>query len=590
MVTATSNPTDPALAHLPTANVRQAGDFPEDEFVLVSNVPVFAEHTTTAKDGRQLRFGLQELQAVANRCNQRIQQSGDYAAICFGHTPSPDEDKPMPELCGYAGPFRLGKLGADNRVAILADFHIYKDNLAQFKRHPRRSPEVWLEDKYEEMFLDPIALLSSECPRLDMGLMYSAIKGGRIVEKYTAVAPAAGNVFTPSTGTSRDYAAPKFNTGDTKMNLSSDDIRGIIDALMKMDVMVEMQQLLTERRGANTSTPGGLEGLPEPDATAVPPSPPAPAETAPLGPEPGGESLAGMEGPESTEPPMPPGPPAPAAPPMSPAAPPEEEEPKKFAANEQGPYQDATDSEISSGEEVEHDLGSPRKYAAEEDLMDDMDDDEFEDYARQRRARRRKKYEADGSVEPDNSQQPGKASVEPDSPGPSGSGSVDGSGSGESTGEYQESDGKEVVKFRRESTEILKLRKEVSVERGKRIDAERYSALSSAAELYTLDPAEEIATCDHDHMNDRQFAEHLERIKLRYQRRPIAHYLPTHHPDGTKAAAHIPDRPGNARARETYSKAISDKAFKICVDRQLSGEDVSYPEILEQVAAGTLKE
>ena len=232
MVTTTDNPTDAALQGLPRANVRRPGDFSEDEFVLIPNVPVFAEHTTTAKDGRQLKFGLQELQAVASRCNRRIQDSGDYAAICFGHTPSPDEDRPMPEICGYAGPFRLGTLGAANRPAILADFHILREDLSRFKKHPRRSPEVWLEDRYEEMFLDPIALLSSECPRLDMGLLYSARKNGRVVEKYTAVAPAAGNVFAPSAGTGRDeYAASHDPTGDSPMNVTTDDIRAIIEAL-----------------------------------------------------------------------------------------------------------------------------------------------------------------------------------------------------------------------------------------------------------------------------------------------------------------------------------------------------------------------
>ncbi|GAG42717.1 unnamed protein product, partial [marine sediment metagenome] len=206
---------------LPRANVRETGDFPLDEFETIPNVPVFAEHKTTARDGRELAFGMAELSMVAKRCNQRIADSGDYAVVCFGHTPSPDENKPMPELCGYAGPFKIGRLGKDNRPAILADFHIHKDDMGKFKRHPRRSPEVWLEDKYEDMFLDPIALLSAECPRLDMGLLYSAMKSGRVVEKYTAVAPAAGNAFVPTgTGSDKYAAEAPANTGDISMNLS----------------------------------------------------------------------------------------------------------------------------------------------------------------------------------------------------------------------------------------------------------------------------------------------------------------------------------------------------------------------------------
>ena len=57
------------------------------------------------------------------------------------------------------------------------------------------------------MFLDPIALLSAECPRLDMGLLYSAMKSGRVVEKYTAVAPAAGHSFVPTGTGSVKFAA-----------------------------------------------------------------------------------------------------------------------------------------------------------------------------------------------------------------------------------------------------------------------------------------------------------------------------------------------------------------------------------------------
>ncbi len=607
MVTATANPTDSALAGLPQANVRQAGDFPDDEFVTVRNVPVFAEHTTTGKDGRELKFGPQELQLVANRCNQRIQQSGDYAAICFGHTPSPEETKPMPDLCGYAGPFRLGRMGADNRVAILADFHIYKADLAQFKRHPRRSPELWLEDRYEEMFLDPIALLSSECPRLDMGMMYSARKGGRLVEKYTAVAPAAGNVFVPGAGTSdpsRFAAASSEQSGDAQMAIAQDDIRAIIEAMMKMDVMVELQQHLAEAAGANTSMPG---------ATDVSP-PPAPAMASPPGLESAGGEMAMAppmepaiappmdaplpEAPMAAEPPMDAGPPAPPAPPAAPEPPaaPDDEEKKPYAANEQGPYQDGTESEIASGEKVEHDIGSPRepsKYAADEAYMDDMemDDDEFEEYARQRKGRRKAKYEASGTAdETSGAALSSTPSVEPDNPGPSGAGSADESGKGEGTGEYQGGDSEEVVKFRKQSDDVLKLRKELDVERGKRVTAERYTRLSSLSEVYALDADDEIKSCAYGRMSDQQFDEHTDRITVRYQRRPMAHVLPTHTPGSSAAAAQAPDRPGNAQAQEKYAKDASDKALTICMKRRAAGDEIPYGEVLAGVKNGTITE
>ena len=166
-------------------------------------------------------------------------------------------------------------------------------------------------------------------------------------------------------------------------------------------------------------------------------------------------------------------------------------------------------------------------------------------------------------MESDNAEQPTNASVEPDNPGPKGQGSADGTGTGEGTGEYQMSDGEEVVKFSRPeakaTVEVQRLRKDLdslkgtlNQERGKRVDAERMAALSQRAEFYTLDPEEEMASCKYGRMSGDQFNDHLLRIERSYQRRPIAHFsrLPTHAPGATEAAAAAPDRPGNAKARE----------------------------------------
>ena len=79
----------------------------------------------------------------------------------------------MPDVVGFAGPFRLGHIGrtpGSRRAAILADFQIFKDDLKRVRKYPRRSPEVWLEDRYEDIFIDPIALLGAEAPRLDLGM------------------------------------------------------------------------------------------------------------------------------------------------------------------------------------------------------------------------------------------------------------------------------------------------------------------------------------------------------------------------------------------------------------------------------------
>jgi hypothetical protein len=43
------------------AAVHHGGDFPDDQFVTIPNVPVFAEHSTTTEDGRLLQFSYNEL-------------------------------------------------------------------------------------------------------------------------------------------------------------------------------------------------------------------------------------------------------------------------------------------------------------------------------------------------------------------------------------------------------------------------------------------------------------------------------------------------------------------------------------------------
>jgi hypothetical protein len=276
---ATTSPTNTAATDvmadgLPLANVKDPKDpFPDDQFDELRNIPVFAEHQTTAKDGRELRFGKNELEAIVHRCNRRINQTGDYAAITIGHTPSPDalaKGAKMPDLVGFAGPYRLGLLGNEGqgrRYAILADFHIFKDEMQRVRKHPRRSPEVWLEDDYEEMFFDPIAMLGAEAPRLDMGLLYCAPRHSngrrRIVEKYTAVAPSAANVFVPDDDIrEKKYQANPLSE-DSSMALGPDEVRQIVDAIEQLDWVQGVKEMLQADQGG----PGSLgQGVDEPNS------------------------------------------------------------------------------------------------------------------------------------------------------------------------------------------------------------------------------------------------------------------------------------------------------------------------------------
>jgi hypothetical protein len=298
------------VQELPQANVG-AREFDPAEFVTVPNVPVFAEHQTETRDGRTLRFGRQELEAVAARCNQRIRDTGDYAAVVIGHTPDPEQagSQPMPELVGHAGPFRVGLLGPPDRQkhAILADFHVFREDFARLKKFPRRSPELWVEDSYSEMFLDPISLLGAEAPRLDMGHLYSARRAhdGRVIEKYAAVCSAANVSVRGDDVLKHEYAA---NPQGSESMLDEQSVRQIVDAIEQLPwVQFVKSQMAAEQSPAAATEPDGDEPPPvDPDAepqknaadAAIPPVPAAPAEppAAPAAPMPNAAPVPPMPG------------------------------------------------------------------------------------------------------------------------------------------------------------------------------------------------------------------------------------------------------------------------------------------------------
>lgn len=198
--------------------------FPRERFVLIRDVPVFVEHEAVIR-GQRVRFGRAELEALAERCNRRIEETGDYVPLTLGHTPAPGENKPDPEVVGFAGPFRLGEY--EGKPAILADFHIYREDLERVRKYPRRSPELWWEDSVSESYLDPIALLGAETPKLDMGLLqYRRIGKRKHVKRYMAVAPGPANVFVPEeVEAKKEYA----------MALTPEDVQQVLAALEGLD-------------------------------------------------------------------------------------------------------------------------------------------------------------------------------------------------------------------------------------------------------------------------------------------------------------------------------------------------------------------
>jgi len=215
--------------------------FPEEEFLNVRDVPVFVAHQATLSDGRTVIFGPEELAAIVANCNRRIEETGDYAVITLGHTPPPGDDRPPPEVVGFAGPFRLGEFAG--KPAILADFHIFKEYQDILKKYPRRSPEFRLVEDLRKTHLDPIALLGAEPPRLDMGLtlLYQERDGSTLVERYAAVLPAASNTYVPST----THKKERYTMANEEL------VQEIIQALEQLDWVQWSKRKMAEEQAAS---------------------------------------------------------------------------------------------------------------------------------------------------------------------------------------------------------------------------------------------------------------------------------------------------------------------------------------------------
>lgn len=209
--------------------------FPADRFVTLPDQVIFAEHTTRLKNGQQVVYDRSVLEQIAANCNRRIQETGNYAAVCIGHTEGSGPAKP---LIGFAGPFRVQQ--HQNRWVITADLHIFKDQVEQLKYYPRPSPEVWVpSDAFDpdRIFLDPIAFLGAETPRLDLGMTFlycAQTAEGWMCEKYAAVFPSPGSVQVPSFDSSKTHKTT-YQKGSNMAQLAPEDIQAILKAIEATD-------------------------------------------------------------------------------------------------------------------------------------------------------------------------------------------------------------------------------------------------------------------------------------------------------------------------------------------------------------------
>lgn len=191
------------------------------EYAVFEAVPIFDEHT--GDDG--VKYDARLLGRIAKNNNERIEDTGDYVPIVSHHTPEDKDPSKQPEILGFAGPFRLGKIGSKRpRYAILATFKVFKDALPEFLKRPRRSVEIWPESSPDRRYIDPIAVLGAETPRRDLGLVYSKGDGPKLRYEMAGAFPGGSNTYIAG-------EVKRNAKEEPTMALSPEDIQQIVEAL-----------------------------------------------------------------------------------------------------------------------------------------------------------------------------------------------------------------------------------------------------------------------------------------------------------------------------------------------------------------------
>lgn len=554
-----------------------------EEFEVFENIPVFVEHTRELRTGRTLCFNRKELQQVVDRSNRRIDETGDFAPVVIGHT-NADPLAPKPPKIGWAGPFRLGWLNKDkDKYAILADFRIEKDKVPLLKDYPRRSAEIWAEDKYEDMYLDPISLLGADTPWSDMGVLYHKQDSG--VEKlcYCAVAPCVAQA--PS-GTN-SYIPEQVKLSDPKkknekekyamfygegMDMMTDDQRNIAQAvasaILQSPEFSFLKQLMEakKRQGEATNTTPleatptvqAGESLPATDESTASPvggqvEPEGETdEDSEITPEDfmGGGADSGVET-DATSPDVNAEPEeAPADDDSKPAEPVGESESEPPYISEDGdnvetpldesgeePAGDGLPESIFSADSTDDSPDSDEPY---DDEDEDFEDDDLGD-----------EVDEDDDLADDNN-------------------------------DYDKED--EMASTRADDFErrIHRLEVLLNASLKKSTTQERYSKLSDLRQKYLFDETAEREKCAYAKMTDEQFKNHCADIEANYRKNPNFIEVPSYLTGG--APQYSTDRPGSVQYSKDREQQIEAEVMKIAHRNAYKGVYQRAEDIREEVA------
>lgn len=282
----------------PTISELVESRFTPDQYQRLHNVAMFHEHTVPAqkiqdKEIPAQHYGRDELAEMVDGMNDRILDHDEFSPITRGHTGqkpgAKDGDRQMPEVLGFAGPYKLGMIGRKNpRWAIFGTEYHMKDAVPELKKRVGRSPEVWRYSRMRDRFFYPIATLGEEMPRLNLPPAHysrrSADESPVFVECYSAVFPGGNNTFVPSFKASPDGRKPmadSYSANPSQTPVSSGQGTKLSDLTLEefLEIFMETQPqqfLLGLMRQAGNS------GMPNPAVqNEIPPDPTVPAPGAP---------------------------------------------------------------------------------------------------------------------------------------------------------------------------------------------------------------------------------------------------------------------------------------------------------------------
>jgi regulator of replication initiation timing len=278
----------------------------------VPDVCYFMEHETIGSDGLPVKYSFNELADICDEMNGRC-DTHNYSAIADRHTfrgPVPKDFEPV--VVGYTGAARLGMVGnQDPKWAVFMDEHHLASGIKTLDQKRRRSVEINRFRDGRRPYIDPIAALGADSPRLPLPVAkYSAADGdpNHIIDQYEApVMVGAGGTFIPSMGDHKkrvdQYEDQPANPEGDGMNVSPEDASVIVQALMQTPEFQFVRQLMQSQQSQ-----GGLsqpQQQPQTQPQAGPQPSPSAGQSSPSQDPMGGSSMFSQHSPQAQHSPQP---------------------------------------------------------------------------------------------------------------------------------------------------------------------------------------------------------------------------------------------------------------------------------------------